>query len=404
MRRVAITGYGIISPLGNDRETVVRALREGRSGVELIEERRALGFRSALGGTIKDLQPPAVPKRALRQMGRGARIAVHAAQQAIEHAGLPEDRMTSDRLAVVMGQIGCFQDVYRQCSDFNVRKLRLGGTALQKVMNSTVSANLSVLLGTRGQCFTVSAACATGATAIGQASQLIRWGIQDVALCGGVHEDSWEYVCQFDALKAFSTREDDPTRASRPFDKNRDGLVPAAGGSVVVLEELEGARERGARIYAELVGYAFASDGEDMTNPSGDGGARAIKLALDEAQITPGQVDYINAHATATQIGDVVEARIISEIFGGQPHVSSTKSMTGHEQGAAGSNELVYTLMMMEHDFVAPTINLDDVDPECGGIRMAANEMVAKRIDIAISNAFGFGGVNTCLVARRYET
>ena len=404
MHRVAITGYGIISSLGNDRETVIQALREGRSGVELIAERKALGFRSALGGTIKNLPPPAVPKSALRQMGPGAQIAVHAAQQAIEHAGLPEDLIASDRLAIVMGQIGCFHDVYVQCSDFNDRKLRLGGTALQKVMNSTVSANLSVLLGTRGQCFTVSAACATGATAIGQASQLIRWGVQDVALCGGVHEDSWEYACQFDALRAFSTREDDPPRASRPFEKNRDGLVPAAGGSVVVLEALESARERGARIYAELIGYSFASDGEDMTNPSGDGGARAIKLALDEARITPEQVDYINAHATATRIGDIVEARIISEIFGEKPHVSSTKSMTGHEQGAAGSSEFVYTLMMMEQDFIAPTINLEDVDPECSGIKMVANQALEKRINIATSNTFGFGGVNTCLVARRYTS
>ncbi len=231
LRRVAITGYGIVSCVGNDRVAVLRSLQEGRSGVEFMPERKALGFRSALCGSIKELGPPAVSRRVLRQMGRGAQFATHAAHQAIEHSGLPPERIASDRLAVVIGQMGCFQDVYQQCHDFHDRKLKLGGTALQKVMNDTVSANLSVLLGTRGTSLTVSAACATGAAAIGQAFQLIRWGVQDVALCGGVQEDSWEYCCQFDALNAFSTREQEPTKASRPFDEHRDGLVPAGGAA-----------------------------------------------------------------------------------------------------------------------------------------------------------------------------
>ena len=218
-----------------------------------------------------------------------------------------------------------------------------------------------------------------------------------------MHEDTWEYFCHFDALKAFSLREDEPTRASRPFDKHRDGLVPSAGAGVLLLEALEHARQRGARIYAELVGYAFSSDGDDMTLPSGEGSLRCMAAALRDAGLSPSQVDYINAHATSTLVGDAVEAQAIATVFGNRPYVSSTKSMTGHEQGAAGSSELIYTLLMMAHDFIAPSINLEELDPACEGINLVANRALERPIEVAASNSFGFGGVNTCVVLRRYD-
>lgn len=403
MRRVVITGMGIVSCLGNDRQTVLQALQQGRSGVEFLPERKELGFRSALGGRIKDLPPPNVPKRNLRQMGPGSYFGAHATLQALADAGIEPPQLQSDRVGIVIGNIGNMQDIYRQCRVFHDKTMKLGGTAYQKTMGCSVSANLSVLLGTRGHALTVTAACATGAVAVGLGSQLIRAGVQDLCICGGVQEDSWESICHFDALQAFSVREHEPTKASRPFDAQRDGLVPSSGCGILVLEELEHARQRGAKIYAELIGYAFASDGYDMTLPSGEGNVRCMEGALRDAGISPEAVDYINAHATSTPVGDVAEARAIAKVFGHRPWVSSTKSMTGHELAAAGSSELVYTLLMMEHGFIAPNINVEELDPQCEGIRLVANHAVEARIDIAASNSFGFGGVNTCIVLQRYD-
>jgi 3-oxoacyl-[acyl-carrier-protein] synthase-1 len=275
---------------------------------------------------------------------------------------------------------------------------------MQKAMTDSVSANLSVLLGTRGYALTVSAACATGAVAIGLSSQLIKWGLQDLCIGGGTSEDGWEGVCHFDALQAFSMREDEPTKASRPFDKYRDGLVPSAGAGIIVLEELEHARRRGATIHAELLSYALSSDGYDMTIPSGEGSVRCLELALKDAELAADQVDYINAHASSTPMGDVAEAQAIAKVFGKRPYVSSTKSMTGHELGAAGSNELIYCLLMMEHNFIAPNINIEALDPQCTGINLLANQAREARIDVAASNSFGFGGVNTCIILKRYAS
>jgi 3-oxoacyl-[acyl-carrier-protein] synthase-1 len=331
-------------------------------------------------------------------------FAVHAAQQALEDAGLEAPQLRSDRVGVVMGNMGNSQDIYRQCRMFHDKTLKLGGTAMQRAMTDSVSANLSVLFGTRGYALTVSAACATGAMAIGLASQLIKWGHQDLCIGGGTSEDGWEGVCHFDALQAFSMREDEPTKASRPFDQYRDGLVPSAGAGIVVLEDLEHARRRGARIYAELLSYASNSDGYDMTAPSGEGCVRCLELALKDAELAADQVDYINAHASSTPVGDVAEAQAIAKVFGKRPYVSSTKSMTGHELGAAGSNELIYCLLMMEHNFIAPNINIEAIDPQCAGINLLANQAREARIDVAATNSFGFGGVNTCIVLKRYAS
>lgn len=402
MHRVVITGMGIVNCLGNNPQQVLDALRQGRSGIEVIPERRELGFRSALGGRIQCLPPPNIPKRNLRQMGPGSLLAVHAAMQALDGAGIEPPQFQHERAGVIIGNVGNMQDTYRQCRMFHDKTQKLGGTAEQKVMGDSVSANLSVLLGTKGYSLTVSAACATGAAAIGFATQLIRMGLQDICLCGGTQEDAWESVCHFDALQAFSLQEGEPSKASRPFDKYRDGLVPSAGCGIVVLEALEHAQRRGARMYAELIGYALNSDGYDMTIPSGEGSIRCMEQALKDAEISPTQVDYINAHATSTPVGDVVEAQAIAQVFGKRAYVSSTKSMTGHELGAAGSNELIYCLLMMEHAFVAPNINLDELDPQCAGINLVANHVLETPIDVAASNSFGFGGVNTCILLRRF--
>jgi 3-oxoacyl-[acyl-carrier-protein] synthase I len=403
MRRVAITGMGILSSIGIKCREVLNSLQEGRSGIEFIPERKVLGFRGALGGRIKGLGPPNVPKRNLRQMGPGSYLAVHSVQQAVEDAGLAMPQLQNDRTGVIIGNIGNMQDIYRQSRMFHDRSQRLGGTAYQKAMGDSVSANLSVLLGVKGYSLTVSAACATGAAAIGHAAQLIRGGFQDLCICGGVQEDSWEYFCQFDALQVFSMREHEPTRASRPFDKHRDGFVPSAGCGIVILEELEAAIRRGAKVYAELLGYAFTSDGYDMTAPSGEGSVRCMEQALQDAEVTPDQVDYVNAHATSTPVGDAIEAQAIAQVFGNGPYVSSTKSMTGHEQGASGSNEIIYTLLMMQQNFVAPNINLDELDPRCQGINLVANQALEANIKIAASNAFGFGGVNTCTILKKFS-
>jgi 3-oxoacyl-[acyl-carrier-protein] synthase-1 len=395
---------GIVSAIGNNVTDVLLSLQQGRSGIELIPERKALGFRSALGGRIKHPARLDVPKRNLRQMGRGSQLAAHATQQALLDAGLEPPALRSGRVGVIMGNIGNNADIYQQCRVFYDKSMKLGGTAMQRAMTDSVSANLSVLHGTQGYALTLSAACATGAAAIGLSSQLIKGGLQDLCICGGTQEDGWEGVCHFDALQAFSRREDDPTRASRPFDTYRDGLVPSAGAGVVILEELEHAHRRGAKIYAELLGYAMNSDGYDMTVPSGEGSQHCMQLALEDAGIGPERVDYINAHASSTLVGDVAEARAIAAVFGKAVLVSSTKSMTGHELGAAGSNELIYCLLMMQHNFVAPNINVEAIDPECEGINLVANQARQTRIDVAASNSFGFGGVNTCLIVQRYPS
>jgi 3-oxoacyl-[acyl-carrier-protein] synthase-1 len=403
MRRAGITGIGIICCLGNSLRDVLSALQEGRSGIEFIPERKQMGFRSSLAGTLKNFALPEIPKKYLGPMGQGSYIGVYAVRQAIADAMLQESDIQNERTGVIIGNSGNMLDTFEQCNSFFHLDKKLGGNALQRVMTSSVSANLSVLLGTRGYCMTVSAACASGATAIEHGYHLIKFGFQDKVICGGVQEGSWAYDCNFDALRVFSGREDEPTKASRPFDKYRDGLVPSAGCGIVILENYEYARRRGARIYAELIGSGTNSDGYDMTIPSGVGSVKCMEMALQDAGIDAREVDYINAHATSTVVGDVVEAKAIAKVFGKRPFVSSTKSMTGHEIGAAGSNELIYTALMMKDRFIAPNINIEKIDAECQGINILANEAIDAPIRVAISNSFGFGGVNTCLIIKKPE-
>ena len=401
MRRVAITGMGIVCSIGNSLEEVTRALKRGCSGVEFVPERKEMGFRSGLVGTLKDFTTPKLPKKYLRQMGQGSYLAVHAAQQAVADAGWQQSELKNERTGIVIGNSGNMFDIFEQCSAFYHRTKKLGGTALQRVLASSVSANLSVMLGTQGHCMTVSTACASGSSAIGHAYQSIKFGLQDRMICGGVQENTWAYDCNFDALRNFSQREDEPTKASRPFDRHRDGLVPSRGCGIVALEEYEQAIDRGARIHAELIGYATSSDGFDMTTPSGVGYVRSVELALQDAAISVHDIDYINAHATSTIVGDATEAQAIAKVFGKGPSVSSTKSMTGHESAAAGSNELIYTVLMVENGFIAPSINIEEIDEACQGIEIVANEAADRQIRIAVSTSAGFGGVNTCLIVKK---
>lgn len=401
MSRVAITGIGILSCLGGSKEDVQRALREGRSGIEFVPERKKMGFRSCLAGTLKHFSLPNIPKKSLRQMGQGSYMAVHAVQQAISDAMLNENDVKNEDTGIIIGNSGNMLDIFEQCDTFSHLKKKLGGNALQRTMASSVSANLSVLMGTQGHCMTVSTACASGASAIGYGYQLIKSGLQSRVICGGVQEGSWAYDCNFDALRVFSNREDDPIRASRPFDKYRDGLVPSAGCGIVIIEDYELAQVRRAKIYAEIVGFATNSDGFDMTLPSGKGSMKCMEMALQDAGVAIKEVDYINAHATSTIVGDIAEAQAIAKLFGKKPFVSSTKSMTGHEVGAAGSNELIYTLLMMQDNFIAPNINIEEVDDACRGINIVENETIEAPIRVAMSNSFGFGGVNSCLIVKK---
>lgn len=400
MKRAVITGMGIVSCIGNSREEVAESLRRGRSGIVAVPERKALGFHSCLAGTIKNFVPPPLDKRDARSMGFGALMGLDAARQAIDDAGLTDELVRHDRTGVIIGNCSIMHEIHQCASDMQVGK-KLGGAALPRTMASTVSANLSVLLGARGHSMTVSAACASGALAVGHAANLVRTGMQDRMFAGATQEGSWEYDCTFDALRVFSRREHSPAEASRPFDEDRDGLVPSAGAAVVVIEEYEQAKARGTPIYAELIGFGTNCDGYKMTTPSGIGGVECMKLAMADAGVGPDKIDYVNAHATSTPVGDVQESQAIAQVFGERPFVSSTKSMTGHEIAAAGATELIYTLLMMRHGFIAPNINVRRIDDECRGIKVVANEAIDARIDLALSNSFGFGGVNACLVVKR---
>ena len=407
MRRVAVTGLGIVSTIGNTVAEVGASLRAGRSGVVLDHERKRLGFRSALTGAIRGFDPADYfTRKQRRSMGEPALYGGAAAFQAVRDAGLGERDLHRDEVGVIVGNDSCAQPAVDVADE--VRRAGgphgIGSGQIIRAMNSTVTMNLSTLLGTRGANWTVSAACASGAHAIGQGWSLIRSGLQEIVLCGGVQEINWQAMAAFDALGAFSGRESEPARASRPFDADRDGLVPSGGGAVLVLEDLDCARARGARIWGEVVGYAFSSDGGHLTQPSGEGAVRAMQRVLADARIAPAEVDYVNAHATSTPVGDAVEAQAIVRVFGGadvpaRPWVSSTKSMTGHECWMAGASETLYTLVMMDGAFVAPNVNVDRLDPACAGMRLATST-VDVRLGTALVNSFGFGGTNATLLLR----
>ena len=405
MRRVVVTGIGIVSSIGNNKHEVLDSLKAGRSGIERSEEYAELGFRSHVHGSIK-LDIESVLDRKLRRfMGDGAAFNYIAMQEAIGDAGLESDEVSNERTGLIMGSGGnSTKDLSRAFATAKERgPRRVGPFMVPRVMSNTNSATLAVPFRIKGVNYSITSACATSTHCIGNGMELIQLGKQDIVFAGGGEELYWTASVLFDAMPALSSSyNDSPTRASRAFDVGRDGFVISGGGGVVVLEELDRALARGARIYAELVGYGATSDGYDMVQPSGDGAVRCMKMAIQSLGKTP--VDYINTHGTSTPIGDTVELKAIKKVFGADlPKINSTKSLTGHALGAAGVNEAIYSLLMMEHKFIAASANIDELDPEGEGMPIVREREDGVELNCVVSNSFGFGGTNASLALKRYE-
>ena len=401
MRRVVVTGLGIVSSIGNDCSEVTESLRHGKSGICFSPEYEALGFRSQVHGSIDIDLPAKINRKSLRFMGDSAAFNYIAMQEAIEKSGLQPDHISHPRTGMIMGSGGASTKNIGESIDLlrsrGIR--RVGPYRVPRTMSSTNSATLSTMFKIKGVSYSISSACSTSAHCIGNAMELIQLNKQDVVFAGGGDEVHWTMTMLFDAMHALSKNYNDRAeQASRPFDSDRDGFVISGGGGVVVLEELGFARKRGAKIYAELVGYGATSDGFDMVQPSGEGAVRCMKMAL---QNVPEPVDYINAHGTSTPIGDIKELESIRAIFNSPPLISSTKSITGHALGGAGVNETIYTLLMMEHGFISPSMNIDNIDPGAAGFPIVRELIDGIEINVALSNSFGFGGTNSTLVFRR---
>ncbi|MFT3835937.1 MAG: beta-ketoacyl-[acyl-carrier-protein] synthase family protein [Myxococcaceae bacterium] len=403
MARAVITGIGLVSTLGQTLADVSRSLREGTVGIEVDPERKAKGFRSPLTGVIKGFDPAAEFDRKTRKtMSQAAQYGCAAALRAIAEAKLPKERLAAPDVGVIFGNdttCDAAKDLFEQHAKLG-RTTALGSAHIIKVMNSTVTMNLSSLLGVQGACWTLSAACASGLHALGQAALLIQQGMQEIVICGGAQETGWEGMAAFDALGALSTNEANPKKASRPFDVARDGLVPSGGGAAIIVESIESARARGAHIWAEVLGYSFSCDGGHLTNPSGDGAKRAMSMALKMASVHPHELDYVNAHATSTQVGDAIEASAITQVLNGHDApVSSTKGLTGHECWMAGASEVAYALLMMRDGFIAGNPTLENVDPKAAQLNLPKASL-AKAPKTVLKNSFGFGGTNASVVLR----
>lgn len=396
MRRVVVTGMGIVSCLGNDPDSVERSLREGRSGIRHVPEYAELGLRSCVAGIPDVDKEPPVDRKMRRFMGDAALYAYHAMRRAVDDAGLEPSQVSHPRTGLIVGS-GVGSPFEHVTAADNLRNFGLSKVlpyTVPRVMGSTASACLSTAFSILGTSFSLTSACATSAHCMGQAGELIRFGKQDVVFAGGAEEVKWTSTSLFDAMGALSTAYNDPT-ASRPFDVGRDGFVIAGGAGILVLEELEHARRRGARIHGELVGYGACCDGLDMVTPSSEGAARAMRLALADAGRP---VDYINAHATSTPLGDASELKAIREVFGGEvPLISSTKGLSGHAIAASGAHEAIFSLLMLKRDFVAGCAHVSELDPACAGMPMVTS-CRDRRVDTVLSNSFGFGGTNACLV------
>ena len=405
MRRVVITGMGIWSCLGTDLETVRQSLYEGRSGIVLDQDRLTYGYRSGLMGRV---ETPVITRQMLdrhtRQgMSEEAQYAYMAARQAFAQAGIDDDYLRQNEVGCIFGNDSSAKPVIESAKIMDEKhdSAMLGYGLVFQSMNSTVNMNLSTIFHLRGVNFTVSAACASGSHSIGLATMLIRQGLQDMVLCGGAQETNYYSMASFDALNAFSVRMDEPTRASRPFDRDRDGLVPSGGAAALVLEDYDHALLRGATILAEVAGYGFSSNGTGISEPSDEGSVTAMSRALKDAGMTPADIDYVNAHATSTVQGDLYEAIALDRLFSRQHAlISSTKSMTGHECWMAGASEVVYSVLMMQHGFVAPNINLEHPDEYSCKLNLTP-VTVDTELHTVLSNSFGFGGTNSALVLRK---
>ncbi len=405
MNRVVISGIGIYSSLGINKEEVAQSLFDGRSGIIYRPERKALGYRSALTGYVaRPNLKSLLDRRSRIMMPEQAEFAYMATIEALQPARMDIDFFHQHETGIIYGNDSCAKpvidgiDVLREKKD----SMLIGSGSVFQVLNSTVTMNLATIFKLRGVNFSISAACASGSHAIGMGYMFIKNGMQDRVICGGAQEINDYSMPNFDALATFSTREDEPTRASRPFDRDRDGLVPGGGAATVILESLESAQARGADIIAEVMGYGFSSNGEHISNPSVEGQVRSIHRALKDAGMTAGDIEYVNAHATSTAAGDSSEAEAIFEVFGGTTPVSSTKSMTGHECWMAGASEIVYSLLMMKNGFMAPNINFENPDEHSVKIHVLP-ETLQRDFDIFLSNSFGFGGTNSSLILKKWK-
>lgn len=408
MRRVVVTGLGIVSSIGNNATEVKASLKAGTSGIVASESMTEHGFRSRIAGTLKIKPSEHIDKRTFRFMGDGAAYAYLALGQAIEDAGLGEEMVSNPRTGLVAGSGGPSTSAMLAAHDVvknTGATKRIGPFAVPKCMSSTVSANLSTAYKIKGINYSITSACSTSLHCIGNAAEQIMMGKQDVMFAGGGEELDWTLSCLFDAMGAMSSKYNDtPELASRAFDQNRDGFVISGGGGMVVLEDLEHALARGAKIYAEVTGYAATSDGHDMVAPSGEGGERAMRLALQS--LPEGRsVSYINAHGTSTPVGDVGEIEAVRRVFGqgSTPPVSSTKSMTGHAQGAAGALEAIFCLLMLEDDFIAPSINVQELDDRLDPAEIATTRVDGAGLDSVMTNSFGFGGTNGSMILSKYQ-
>ncbi|MCX7558950.1 beta-ketoacyl-ACP synthase I [Sulfitobacter sp. F26204] len=408
MKRVVVTGLGIVSSIGNNAQDVTAALKAGTSGIETSTEMAEHGFRSQIAGTLKINVADHIDKRTLRFMGQGAAYAYLAMEQAIADAGLDESIISNPRTGLIAGSGGpstSAMKVAHDVVDKTGATKRIGPFAVPKCMSSTISANLSTAFKIKGINYSITSACSTSLHCIGSAAEQIMLGKQDVMFAGGGEELDWTLSCLFDAMGAMSSKYNDtPEKASRAFDANRDGFVITGGGGMVVLENLDHALARGATIYAEVTGFAATSDGHDMVAPSGEGGTRAMQLAL--ATLPEGRkVSYINAHGTSTPVGDVGEIEAVRRVFGqgSTPPVSSTKSMTGHGQGAAGAMEAIFCLLMLKDDFITPSINVETLDPALHPSEIATTRVDNAGLDSVMTNSFGFGGTNGSMILSKYN-
>lgn len=403
MKRAVITGLGIVSSIGNNQAEVLDSLKNGRSGITSAQEFADMGLRSQVWGNIKLDPSEQIDRKAYRFMGDAAAYAYIAMQQAIADAGLSHEQVSNVRTGLVVGSGGASSKTQIEAADILREKgvKRVGPYAVPKTMSSTCSACLATPFEIKGVNYSISSACATSAHCIGHAVELIQLGKQDIIFAGGGEEVHWTLAMEFDAMGALSTKYNEtPELASRTYDANRDGFVISGGGGILVVEELEHALARGAKIYAEIVGYGATSDGYDMVAPSGEGAIRCMQMALQNVD-TP--IDYLNTHGTSTPVGDVKELGAIQEVFGGKsPAISATKAMTGHALGAAGVHEAIYSLLMMEHNFIAPSINITELDAAATGLDIVREAKPAV-LNTVMSNSFGFGGTNATLVMKRFQ-
>ena len=405
MRRVVVTGMGIVSCLGSDKESVLESLKEGKSGIKFQQEYADLGFRSQVAGSIDELDLDELIDRKLRRfMGNAAAYSYISMEQAIKDAGLTEDQVSNVRTGLIAGSGGASSADIVETADILRDKgvRRVGPYRVTRTMGSTVSACLATPFKIKGVNYSITSACATSAHCIGNAMEQIQLGKQDIVFAGGGEELHWSLSVMFDAMGALSSKYNEtPEKAARAYDANRDGFVIAGGGGMLVLEELEHAKARGAKIYAELVGYGATSDGYDMVAPSGEGAVRCMQQAMSTVD---GKIDYINSHGTSTPAGDIQELKAMKETFGTEmPPVSSTKSLAGHSLGATGVQEAIYCLLMQENNFICASANIEEIDPEAEGLPVVTTRKDGVDLQRVMSNSFGFGGTNSTLVFEKYN-